>query len=133
MMTPLMAAYKHVPKLPQPGPEDPGPFAFASEERVRGILGGAGFADIRMEACPLSFDVAAGRGIDGAVEHALQIGPASRALEGHPPEVVGAADPVDPRGADAVRQGPIGVSARRDLGGHRARFLKRGGALYPFV
>ena len=34
-MAPLQAAYKHVPKLPQPGPEDPGPFAFASEARVR--------------------------------------------------------------------------------------------------
>jgi len=90
MMTPLMAVYKHVPKLPQPGPEDPGPFAFASEERVRGILTKAGFADIRMEACPLTFDVAIGKGIDGAVEGALQIGPASRALEGHPPDVVAA-------------------------------------------
>jgi ubiquinone/menaquinone biosynthesis C-methylase UbiE len=90
MMTPLMAVYKHVPKLPQLGPEDPGPFAFASEERVRKILSEAGFADIKMEACPLSFDVAAGKGLDGAVEGALQIGPASRALEGHPPEVVAA-------------------------------------------
>ena len=35
MMAPLMAVYKHVPKLPQLGPEVPGPFAFASEERVR--------------------------------------------------------------------------------------------------
>ena len=90
MMTPLMAVYKHVPKLPQPGPEDPGPFAFASEERVRRILGDAGFADIKMKACPLTFDVAIGKGIDGAVEGALQIGPASRALEGHPPDVVAA-------------------------------------------
>src|SRR5262245_42314555 len=29
----LQAVYKPVPKLPQLGPEDPGPFAFASEER----------------------------------------------------------------------------------------------------
>ena len=42
-MAPLQAAYKHVPKLPQQGPEDPGPFAFASEARVRRILGAAGF------------------------------------------------------------------------------------------
>jgi ubiquinone/menaquinone biosynthesis C-methylase UbiE len=38
MMAPLQAVYQHVPKLPQMGPEDPGPFAFASEERVRRIL-----------------------------------------------------------------------------------------------
>jgi ubiquinone/menaquinone biosynthesis C-methylase UbiE len=91
MMAPLQAVYNHVPKLPQLGPEDPGPFAFASEERVRQILSAAGFADIRMEARPLSLDIAAGRGLDGAVEGALQIGPASRALDGHPPEVVAAA------------------------------------------
>jgi ubiquinone/menaquinone biosynthesis C-methylase UbiE len=91
MMTPLMAAYKHVPKLPQLGPEDPGPFSFADEARVKRILGEAGFTDISMEACPLTFDIAAGNGLEAAVQGALEIGPASRALEGHPPEVVSAA------------------------------------------
>ena len=88
MMTPLMAVYKHVPKLPQLGPEDPGPFAFADEARVKRILTEAGFTDVAMVACPLTFDVAAGKGIDAAVQGALEIGPASRALEGHPPDVV---------------------------------------------
>jgi ubiquinone/menaquinone biosynthesis C-methylase UbiE len=87
MMTPLQAVYQHVPKLPRPEPEDPGPFAFASEERVQRILGEAGFSDIAMEPHALSLDIAIGRGLDAAVEGALQIGPASRALEGHPPEV----------------------------------------------
>ena len=91
MMTPLQAVYKHVPKLPQPGPEDPGPFAFASEERVRRILTAAGFAGIAMEPCPLTLDIAIGRGLDAAVETALEIGPSSRALEGQPPEVQAAA------------------------------------------
>ena len=91
MMAPLMAAYKHVPKLPQLGPEDPGPFSFADEVRVRRILGEAGFTDVAMEACPLTFDIAAGRGLEAAVQGALEIGPASRALEGHPPDVVAAA------------------------------------------
>ncbi len=36
-MAPLQAVYQHVPKLPQQGPDDPGPFAFASEARVRRI------------------------------------------------------------------------------------------------
>jgi len=91
MMTPLMAVYKHVPKLPQLGPEDPGPFAFADEARVKRILMESGFTDISMEACPLTFDVAAGNGLEAAVQGALEIGPASRALEGHPPEVAAAA------------------------------------------
>jgi len=86
MMAPLQAIYKHVPKLPPQGPEDPGPFAFASEERVRRILGDAGFRHIEMEAIALSLDIAVGRGLDAAVKAAMQIGPGSRALDGHPPE-----------------------------------------------
>ncbi|SDS11408.1 class I SAM-dependent methyltransferase [Bradyrhizobium canariense] len=84
LMVPLQAVYKHVPKLPQLGPEDPGPFSFASEQRVHRILGEAGFAGIAMEPCDLALDVAIGRGLDAAVESALEIGPASRALEGQP-------------------------------------------------
>jgi ubiquinone/menaquinone biosynthesis C-methylase UbiE len=90
-MAPLQAVYKHVPKLPQLGPEDPGPFSFASEARVRRILSEAGFAGVAMEACDLSLDIAVGRGLDAAVESALEIGPASRALAEQPPEVVAAA------------------------------------------
>lgn len=91
MMAPLHAVYKHVPKLPQQGPEDPGPFAFASEARVTRILNEAGFAKIAMEPCDLSLDIAIGRGLDAAVEAVLEIGPANRALEGHPADVRAAA------------------------------------------
>ena len=86
-MAPLQAAYKHVPKLPQQGLDDPGPFAFASEARVRRILDAAGFTRIEMEACPLLLDAAIGRGLDGAVQGALEIGPVSRALDGQPEEL----------------------------------------------
>jgi SAM-dependent methyltransferase len=86
-MAPLQAAYKHVPKLPQQGPEDPGPFAFASEARVRRILDAAGFTGVAMEPCPLSLDAAIGRGLDGAVQGAFEIGPVSRALDGQPEEL----------------------------------------------
>jgi SAM-dependent methyltransferase len=86
MMAPLQAIYQHVPKLPPQGPEDPGPFAFASEERVHRILSDAGYASIAMEPVDLSFDIAIGRGLDAAVQAAMQIGPGSRALDGHPQE-----------------------------------------------
>ncbi|MBV8925560.1 MAG: methyltransferase domain-containing protein [Bradyrhizobium sp.] len=86
MMAPLQAIYRHVPKLPPQGPDDPGPFAFASEERVHRILGDAGFKGIEMEPVALSLDIAIGRGLEAAVQAALQIGPGSRALDGHPPE-----------------------------------------------
>jgi SAM-dependent methyltransferase len=87
MMAPLQAVYRHVPKLPPQEPDDPGPFAFASEARVIRILTEAGFSDVVLEACDLSLDVAIGRGLDAAVQSAFEIGPASRALEGHPQQV----------------------------------------------
>jgi ubiquinone/menaquinone biosynthesis C-methylase UbiE len=91
LMLPLQAAYQHVPKLPQLGPEDPGPFSFASEQRVQRILSEAGFSGMEMERRDLSLDVAIGRGLDAALETALEIGPASRALEGQPPHLRAAA------------------------------------------
>ena len=90
-MVPLQAVYKHVPKLPQVGPEDPGPFAFASEDRVMRILKAAGFSGIAMEPVKLALDVAVGRGLDAAVQGGLQVGPAARALADQPPDVVAAA------------------------------------------
>jgi ubiquinone/menaquinone biosynthesis C-methylase UbiE len=90
-MAPLQAVYKHAPKLPQLGPEDPGPFSFASDARVRRILSEAGFSGIEMEPRNLSLDIAVGRGLDSAVEAALEIGPAARALAEQPPEVRAAA------------------------------------------
>jgi len=86
MMAPLQAIYQHVPKLPPQGPEDPGPFAFASAERVRRILNDAGYKGIEMERVALAFDIANGGGLDAAVQAAMQIGPGSRALAGHTPE-----------------------------------------------
>jgi SAM-dependent methyltransferase len=91
MMTGLQAVYQHVPKLPQQGPEDPGPFSFASEARVRRILGEAGFTGIAMDPCPLSLDIAIGGGLEAAVQSSLEIGPASRALEGQPADLRAAA------------------------------------------
>jgi ubiquinone/menaquinone biosynthesis C-methylase UbiE len=88
MMIGLQETYKHVPRLPELGPEDPGPFAFANEEKVRRILSEAGFSSIAMEACDVSLDVAFGRGLEAAVNSALEVGPVSRALEGQPPEMM---------------------------------------------
>ncbi|NGX99199.1 MAG: methyltransferase domain-containing protein [Candidatus Afipia apatlaquensis] len=91
MMLGLQEAYKFVPKLPEVKPDDPGPFSFASEERVRGILGGAGFSDVKMERADLSLDIATGRGLEAALETVLAIGPASRALDNQPTEKIEAA------------------------------------------
>jgi SAM-dependent methyltransferase len=80
--------YKFVPRPAEtPPPDAPGPFAFAQEARVRDILGKAGFAQIGVRAVDVDLDVAAGGGLDAAVENALEIGPASRAIDGQPPEI----------------------------------------------
>jgi SAM-dependent methyltransferase len=88
---PLREAGKHAPPLPEMDPDAPGPFAFASEARVRRILGEAGFADIVVEPQNLELDVAAGRGLDTAVRAALTIGPTSRMLDGQSDKVRAAA------------------------------------------
>jgi hypothetical protein len=54
-------------------------------------LSEAGFSAIELERRDLSLDVAIGRGLDAALETALEIGPASRALEGQPPDLRAAA------------------------------------------
>ena len=91
LLLPLQAVYAHVPKLPPVGPEDPGPFAFASAPRIEQILRDAGFADVRIEPYDLSLDIAAGGGLEAGVQTAVEIGPANRALEGAPAEVRAAA------------------------------------------
>jgi SAM-dependent methyltransferase len=102
MMAPLREAAKHAPRLPDMGPEDPGPFAFADEARVRRILREAGYADIVVAPHDLDLDIAIGRGLDSAVEGALAIGPTSRMLDGQS-EAVRAAAATDIRAALAAR------------------------------
>jgi SAM-dependent methyltransferase len=91
LMLPYAAAIKHAPAPPRPGPEDPGPFAFADPVRVRRILGEAGFRDVALEPRDFTLDIGVGEGLEFAVEKALEIGPASRALEGQPAPVRAAA------------------------------------------
>jgi SAM-dependent methyltransferase len=93
-MTPLRAALRCVPRLPEIGPEDPGPFSFADETRVRRILGGAGFAAVELTAIDLEIDIAAGQGFESAVATARSIGAASRAMGRPEPERAAAAEEI---------------------------------------
>ena len=91
LMLSLEAAYRHVPRLPEVGPEDPGAFSFAAESRVRDILDRAGFVGVQLEPVGLTLDVAIGGGLSAAVATAVGIGPASRALDGQPEALQAAA------------------------------------------
>ncbi|MGH8200491.1 MAG: class I SAM-dependent methyltransferase [Steroidobacteraceae bacterium] len=87
LMVPFEEVCRHVARPPAPGPEAPGPFAFADERRVHGILDGAGFREVALAAADLSFDIGIGRGLEAAVEISMGLGPASRALDGQPAEL----------------------------------------------
>ncbi|MDB5471327.1 MAG: SAM-dependent methyltransferase [Caulobacter sp.] len=81
MTAPLAAALKHVPP-PQPtDPNDPGPFAFADPERVRGILAGAGFGDIVLAPHD---EAIGGNALEDALVVARKVGPAGRLIADHP-------------------------------------------------
>jgi ubiquinone/menaquinone biosynthesis C-methylase UbiE len=87
LVTALLAAVvEFVPPMPKLGPEDPGPFSFADPERVKRILGTAGFQSIALEPVDLQLDIGSGKGLDEALLNAAEIGPASRALSKAAPE-----------------------------------------------
>ena len=92
LVMPFHAMKKRVPPPPEQNPEDPGPFAFSDDARLRGILEGAGFSDVAIEARSLLLDTAVGLGMEVAVRTALEIGPVSRALDGESAEVCALAE-----------------------------------------
>jgi SAM-dependent methyltransferase len=75
---PLAAARPFLPEPPPPDPLAPGPFAFADPERVKDILGKAGFGGITVN----KYDgvMVMGRDMDSVAAQTLRIGPLFRAL-----------------------------------------------------
>jgi len=87
-LQPLQAVYDHLPKLPGLRPHGPDDFAFGSSEWVEHVLSEAGLRRVRLERHDVALDLGAGEGLDGAVQNALAIGPAGRAVDGQPAESV---------------------------------------------
>ena len=77
-MEPVSAAREFLDMPPRPGPEDPGPFAFADPDRVRRVLGEAGLRDI--DVAPFDFRIPMGRTFDEALSFAMEMGPLSQPL-----------------------------------------------------
>ena len=84
LMVPYAAALKRLPPQPPLPFDQPGPFAFHDEARVRDILETAGFRDIGFSTCATELDIADGKGLEEAVDKALTLGPTSRALTDQP-------------------------------------------------
>ncbi|HKA14905.1 MAG TPA: class I SAM-dependent methyltransferase [Myxococcota bacterium] len=79
MTVPFAALATFLTPPPPPPPGAPGPFSLGDPDRVRGILGDAGFE--RIEIAPHGGDLVLGRSLDDAVTFTLSAGPASRLLD----------------------------------------------------
>jgi SAM-dependent methyltransferase len=87
LQIPLHAVYEHVPRLPKPDPEEPGPFSFGDTARVMRVLTAAGFTTPSFSPLDLQMDIAAGGTLEDAVAQASAMGPTKRALADQPDEV----------------------------------------------
>lgn len=119
---PLMAALPLLETPPTPPPPGaPGPFAFADPERVRGILGAAGFEDVALESLERELLVGGTRSVEDSVDFLLQMGPLGRVLQDSDEAVLARVREavlaeVAPRaGSDGLRMGSKSwiVTARR--------------------
>jgi SAM-dependent methyltransferase len=79
MTVPVAALASLIAPPPPPPPGAPGPFSFGDAQRVRTILGEAGFERIEVE--PHDRELVLGSSPEDAAEFALTTGPASRLLE----------------------------------------------------
>jgi len=78
-MLPL-AAVRDLVELPPPaGPEEPGEFSWANAERVRRILGAAGYRDISLTPHALAMPLGALGGAADVADFAMHVGPVVRA------------------------------------------------------
>lgn len=81
VIVPMQAAAKHI-ELPPPPPDPhaPGPFAFADNNRVRGILTSAGFAEVKIDKHDARLSIGGATDLDRAVKASMDIGPVNSLL-----------------------------------------------------
>ena len=71
---------------PPPEPGAPGPLSLGDPDRLRKILGGAGFGDLEIDDKRISLAVGGDRTVESAVHSAMNLGPAARVLADVTPE-----------------------------------------------
>jgi len=84
MGVPMAAAAREVAFPPPAGPEAPGPFSFADPERVRRILGEAGFADVTFDAHEEMLTPGGASSVEEAADFLVLMGPTGAALRQDP-------------------------------------------------
>ncbi len=80
MLVPVAAAAQHVSMQAPPDPEAPGPFAFADNERVAGILEQSGFKNMALTSFDQVMTLGDGGDAERTAEFMLQLGPVARVL-----------------------------------------------------
>ncbi len=81
LAVPFGVARRLVPSAAAPSPDAPGPLAFGDADRVRAILGRAGFSRVEISPFDHPMPFGDGRGVAGIVEDALTRGPIVRLLQ----------------------------------------------------
>ena len=112
MLVPGMAAMSVVGELPVPGPDEPGPFSLADPDKVRAVLGGAGFSEVELEPHNDVIVESEDR-IPLVVEASVRMGPAREAVRERGPEVE---EQVRRAVEDALRQRVEGGELRATRG-----------------
>jgi SAM-dependent methyltransferase len=88
MAVPGLAAAQHVP-LPDPGPPDaPGPFSLGDADRLRELLGAAGYSEVAIDPFETSILLAGGGSLEGAVSFLRSTGMARALFADAPPDAV---------------------------------------------
>lgn len=105
---PYEAAVPHLPPQEKPDPEAPGPFAFADPERLKRVLGVAGFTDVEVTPFDATLTFGRSREVEDALGFLVQVGPVARALAtGTEEQRAAALDAV--RGVLRRADGPQGI------------------------
>ncbi len=85
---PMSAVAPHLPPRSKGVPNSPGMFGFANPDHVTGVLTAAGWTAPKFEPLDVALDIAAGNGLDAAVEQSTRIGAVNSWLRGQPDEIV---------------------------------------------
>jgi SAM-dependent methyltransferase len=80
---PLEAVRHLLPPIPTPGPEEPGPFAWADPARVHRILDGAGFSEVSLTPLDPKIELAGPTAEAEAADFVMVMGPLARVLPNH--------------------------------------------------
>jgi hypothetical protein len=97
MHVPGLAVTEHVPLPPAALGDQPGPFALGDPDRIRSILGDAGFTRVDIEGIEADLLVAGGGSVVETMGHLITSGTGGAVLDGSP-------EPARRAAIDAVRE-----------------------------